>query len=161
MKKVALLLAFASATLCSAVHAAQVMGASCPEQNSGAFGETASHQGVVCANGKWQDATSLPMVSMLFSKVNAKAKSVDGTFGGSQFIGVRRIQQTSDGHGQFTLVATVVALNADNTAHVVVDLDDAGWQKHVDTTVPLDTSTAIATDNDGKEYRVKVARIRS
>jgi len=139
-------------------HAAQVMDAKCADENNGTFGETASHQPVICANGKWQDAKAVPMASVGISKYNA-AKKFESFYSGAAFVGARNVTQASDGHGQVTLVATVVALNPDNTAHVVLDLDDAGWQKHVDETVPLDTATPIATDNNGAEYRVTVKRM--
>jgi len=134
------------------------MGAQCAGENNGTFGETASHQPVICANSKWQDAKAVPMASVDIAKYST-AKTLQASYGGYGFVGTRNIRQNSDGHGQFTLVATVVAFNPDNTAHVVIDLDDSGWQKHVDATVPLDAATAIATDSDGAEYRVTVKRM--
>jgi len=148
-----------AATLGTA-HAAQVMGANCPIENNGTFGETASHQDVICANGKWQDAKTLPVATVHVAKYSA-TKALDASYGATQIIGVRSIRQNSDGHGQFTLVTTVVGFNSDNTAHVVVDLDDAGWKKHIYANVSLDKPTPIATGNDGEEYRVTVERMRS
>lgn len=133
------------------------MDASCADVNNGTFGETASHQPVICANGKWQDAKTVPVASVDITKYSA-AKKFEASYAADSFVGTRNIRQNSDGHGQFTLVATVVAFNADNTAHVVIDFDDAGWQKHVDATVPMNAATAIATDNRGAEYRLTVKR---
>ncbi|WP_143311413.1 hypothetical protein [Burkholderia pseudomallei] len=146
-----------AATLGTA-HAAQVMNVSCADENNGTFGETASHQPVICANGKWQDAKTVPVASVGITKYSA-AKKLEASYAADSYVGTRHIQQNSDGHGQFTLVSTVVAFNPDNTAHVVIDFDDAGWQKHVDATVPVNAATAIAVDNTGAEYRVTVKRM--
>ncbi|MCG7405344.1 hypothetical protein [Caballeronia zhejiangensis] len=137
-------------------HAQQVMGAKCPDENNGALGDAASHRSVICANAKWQDAIA-PLVTVNVEKYN-EAKALEASYATKDLIGRWRIQQSSDGHRQFTLVANVVALNSDNTAHVVIDLDDSGWQQHVDTTVPLNAATAIATDSRGAEYRITVKR---
>ncbi|SAK86817.1 hypothetical protein AWB77_04655 [Caballeronia fortuita] len=138
-------------------HAQQVMGAKCAGENNGAFDETASHQAVICANAKWQDATTAPLATVNVEKYS-DAKALEASYATKDVIGRWRVQQSNDGHRQFTLVANVVALNSDNTAHVVVDLEDSGWQQHVDTTVPLNAATAIATDNRGAEYRITVKR---
>ncbi|MBN3814090.1 hypothetical protein [Paraburkholderia sp. Ac-20347] len=155
-KLVASMLAIA-ATLGTA-HAAQVMNAKCADENNGTFGETASHQQVLCANGMWQDAKAVPMASVDITKYRP-SPTFEASYRATGFVGTRKIFQNSDGHGQFTLVAPVVALNPDNTAHVVIDLDDSGLPKHMDATVPLDAATAIATDSNGAEYRVTVKRM--
>lgn len=128
-----------------------------PTRN-GTFGETASHQTVICANGKWQDAKTVPVASVGITKYTTDKKFA-ASYAADSHVGTRHVQQNSDGHGQFTLFATVVAFNPDSTAHVVIDIDDAGWQKHVDATVPVDAATAIATDKNGAEYRVTVKRM--
>jgi hypothetical protein len=138
-------------------HAQQVLGAKCAYENNGAFGETASHQAVICGNAGWQDAKTAPVATVNIDKYSA-VNSLEASYVTKALIGRWRIQQSSDGHRQLTLVANVVAFNSDNTAHVVVDLDDSGWQKHVDTTVPLNDATAIATDSHGAEYRITVKR---
>jgi len=138
-------------------HAQQIMGAKCADENNGAFGETASHQPVICANAKWPDATTAPLATVIIDKFSA-AKALDMSYSNKVFVGSRSIGQTSDGLRESTLVATVVGFNSDNTAHVVADLDDSGWQKHIDTTVPLNAATAIATDRRGAEYRITVKR---
>ncbi|WP_175857333.1 hypothetical protein [Burkholderia anthina] len=155
-KLVASMLAIA-ATLGTA-HAAQVVDTKCADENNGTFSDTASHQPVICANGKWQDAKTVPMASVDIAKYSATTKAREADYQAASFVGTRNLRQNSDEHSQFTLVATVVAFNADNTAHVVIDLNDSDWQKHVDATVPLDTATAIATDSHGSEYRLTVKR---
>lgn len=165
MKKVKFVLSLlaiaAGSTLGGAAQAAQVLDAPCPEQNSGTFGATASNQGVICANGKWQDAATLPMTGMRIRELAPKTKAVDKSFEAVQPLGVKSVRQTSDDRGTFTLVTSVVALNPDKTAHIVMDLSTDGWQKHVDATVPLGTSTAVATGKNGEEYDVEVKRLKS
>ncbi|WP_320534303.1 hypothetical protein [Robbsia andropogonis] len=149
----------AIATTLGTAHAAQVVDTKCADENNGIFGETASHQPVICANGKWQDAKTVPMASIDIIKYSPTINNgVEADYQAETFVGTRQLRQSSDGYGQFTLVATVVAFNADNTAHVVIDLNDSDWQKHVDATVPLDTATAIATDSHGAEYRLTIKR---
>ncbi len=145
-----------SATLSSA-HAAQVVDASCADTNNGTFGETALHQVVICANSKWQDATTVPVAIVEITKYNF-AKKFKASYAATSFVGTRSIGQHSDGQSQFTLGTTVVAFNADKTAHVVIDFEEAGWQKRVDAIVPMNATTTIATDNNGAEYRLTVKR---
>ncbi|MFP3617062.1 hypothetical protein SB778_44240, partial [Paraburkholderia sp. SIMBA_050] len=82
---------------------------------------------------------TVPMASVDIAKYSATTKAREADYQAASFVGTRNLRQNSDEHSQFKLVATVVAFNADNTAHVVIDLNDSDWQKHVDATVPLDT----------------------
>lgn len=138
-------------------HAAQVMGTTCADNNNGTFGETALRQPVICSSGQWQDATTVPMASVEITKYSAD-KTFEASYVDNAFVGTRSIRQRIDEVGQFTLIATVEAVNPDNTAQVAIDLDDFKWHKHIDATVPLDVATAIATDGHGAEYRVMVRR---
>lgn len=149
-----------TATL-GAAHAAQVIGTSCPDENTGTLDETASHQTMVCANGKWQDVRSVPEAITEIAEYGATNSRASASTSTSflAFVGTRVIRQITNENGQFTLIARVVALNPDNTAHIVIDFDDAGTKKHVDATVPLDTPTAITTVDGSSGYRVTIRRI--
>jgi len=140
-------------------HAAQVMGAPCPAENNGTFGETVSHHGVICANGQWQDPASLPLTSLRIDEFDAgkQTRSVEM----AQAVGVRGVTQSSDGESLFAVLGTVVSINPDNTAHVVMDLDEGRVNHHVDTTVALGTPTPVVKGEDGHEYRMTVKRISS
>jgi hypothetical protein len=140
-------------------HAAQVMGASCIVENSGTFGETVTHQAVACANGKWQDPASLPMTGLRVEEFDAgkQTRSIET----AQTLGLRSVHQSSDGQSLFAVIATVVFINPDNTAHVVMDLDKGPEKHHIDTTVVLGTPTAVANGEDGREYRMTVKRLGS
>ncbi|WP_430231611.1 hypothetical protein [Paraburkholderia tropica] len=143
----------------STAHAAQVLGASCPIENNGTSGETVTHQGVICANEKWQDPASLPMTSLRVEefKSGKQTRSIEQV----RALGVRSIVQSSEGQNLFAVLATVVSINPDNTAHVVMDLDEGRVNHHVDTTVLLGTPTAVAKGEDGQEYRLTVRRLGS
>ncbi|MGF6996851.1 hypothetical protein P3T25_005226 [Paraburkholderia sp. GAS32] len=140
-------------------HASQVMDASCPIENSGTFGETATHKAVVCANDKWQDPASLPMTGLRVEEFDAgkQTRSIETM----QTLGVRSVHQSSDGQNLFAVIATVASINPDNTAHVVMDLDEGRVNHHIDTTVALSAPTIVAKSEDGHEYRMTVKRIGS
>ncbi|WP_069357834.1 hypothetical protein [Burkholderia cenocepacia] len=156
-KLIASMLAIAAAL--GTAHAAQVMGASCPEENNGTFGETVTHHGLICANGKWQAQASLLMTSLSIEEFDhgKQTRRVEM----AQVVGVRSILQSREGQRLFTVLVTVVSLNPDNTAHVVMDLDEGRVNHHVDTTVSLGTPTAVAKSENGQEYRMTVKRVGS
>lgn len=142
-------------------HAAQVMGAPCPSENNGTFGETAMHQGVICANGKWQDVASVPMTSIKFEELDPKSGNHIRSVEMARALGAKGVHQSSDGRSLFLVLATVAAISPDNTAHVVADLDEGSVNRHIDTTVALDTPTVVATGEDGHVFRITVKRIGS
>lgn len=154
---VSLLAMVSGTTLCWTAQAAQILGETCPEQSSGAIGETTSHQAVICASGKWVDPATLPMTRVHVSVLNAKTKSVDQSFDFTNLLGARIVRQTSDG----TLVARVAAFNPGNTARVVLDVNANGWQQHVDTVVPIGKPTVVAIGKGAQEYLMKVERFDS
>ncbi|MFP3637873.1 hypothetical protein [Paraburkholderia sp. SIMBA_054] len=148
--------------LCTAAHAQQVMGSSCPDENNGTFGATASHQDVLCANGTWQDAKTLGSASVAVAMYDKPTTQYpERTLEAYRPVGVRSVQQigAADGKLPLTLVTKVVGFNPDNTARVVVDIYHGEWQKHVDTPVPLGKQTAIAIDESGAQYRVTVKSV--
>ncbi|HDR8925072.1 hypothetical protein [Burkholderia vietnamiensis] len=82
-KLIASMLAIA-ATLGTA-HAAQVVEA-CSDVNNSTFGETASHQPVICANGRWQDAKTVPVASLDITKYSAD-KKFEASYAADSFVG--------------------------------------------------------------------------
>lgn len=111
--------AWAILAMLGTAHAQQVMGAKCADENNGAFGETASHRAVICANAKSRDATTAVLATVNVEKFS-EAKALEASCATKDFIGRWRVQQTSDGHRQFTLVANVIAFNSDNTASSLI-----------------------------------------
>ncbi|WP_341679588.1 hypothetical protein [Comamonas thiooxydans] len=143
----------------STAHARQVAGDSCADVGNGTFGGLLSKP-VICANGKWHDAETLPMASVSVAKYSA-AKKLENAYAYASLVGTpTKRQQRENENVIFSVDATVVGFNSDNTARVVVDYFDrgAGQLKHVDVVVPTGTETTIATDTSGAEYRMVVAR---
>lgn len=147
------------AALVGTAQAEQLPGAPCPAENNGTFGEAVSQQGMICANGQWQDPASLPLTSLRIDEFDAgkQTRSVEM----AQAIGVRGVNQSSNGQSLFAVLATVVSINRDNTAHVVMDLDESRVNHHVDMTVAMSTPTPVFKGEDGHEYRVTVKSISS
>lgn len=141
----------------SAVQAAQVEGESCAHVSNGTFGGLFSKT-LICANQKWQDPEKLPQATLSVAKYSASNAFVKGRSLVS-LVGTPIISKEFGMPNAFSVFATVVRFNADNTAHVVVDIEtDDGWQKHVEKVVSTVAETPIATDSNGAEYRVSVVR---
>ncbi len=100
------------------------------------------------------------MASVSVAKYSA-AKKLENAYAYASLVGTpTKRQQRENENVIFSVDATVVGFNSDNTARVVVDYFDrgAGQLKHVDVVVPTGTETTIATDTSGAEYRMVVAR---
>ena len=141
----------------STAHARQVVGDSCADVSNGTFGGLLSKP-VICANGKWHNAETLPMASVSVAKYSA-TKILEHRYTYASLVGMpNRRQEKENEVVVFSVNTTVVAFNGDNTARVVVDYFDhgAGQVKHVDVVVPTGKETLIATDSSGAEYRMVV-----
>lgn len=125
-----------------------VMGATCEKSNL--LSRTESQETVICADGKWVALT--PAMASIEVKKYDVAKKLEASSVITSIVGARSTQQS----GAFKMVATVVAINPDNTAQVVIDIDDAGWEKRVDATVPLDEALAIGPNTSGAEYQLTI-----
>ncbi|WKL18762.1 hypothetical protein QYQ99_27560 (plasmid) [Comamonas testosteroni] len=141
----------------SAVHAAQVEGESCAHVSNGTFGGRFSKT-LICANQVWQDAETLPQATISIAKYSASNAFVKSRALVS-LVGTPVISKEFGVPDAFSIFATVVRFNADNTAHVVVDIETGdGWQKHIEKVVSTGTETRIAIDGSGAEYRMSVVR---
>ncbi|MBN3761269.1 hypothetical protein [Burkholderia sp. Ac-20365] len=155
-------LAILAATLASVgANAAVIEGTACPVENSGSGGEEANSY-LICANEKWQDARKLAGTVVSTTVTSPNGKYVEFVRTTSQLEGVRSVWQSSNDEGAVTVVATVKSVQPDNKAHLVMDIADSrqSWEKHVDTVMSLDDKSVVATDKEGREYRVMVVARR-
>ncbi len=90
----------------------------------------------------------------------SSAKKLEASYSFKSIVGTRNNNQYSDSSdsGAFAVAVSVMALNPDNTAHVVIDFDDAGKRQHVDATVPTNVAAEIAPINSDVVFRLTVVR---
>jgi hypothetical protein len=132
------------------------VGPSCSDRKSGSIAETATARAVICVNGRWQDAASLPLTRIRFDEFDQTSGKLLRSIvqPGSQ-----TAYQSTDDRGTFTLLTKVDANNYDNTANIQLDVNDAGSQRlRIETKVKLGAPTVIATGPNGHQYRVQVIR---
>jgi hypothetical protein len=117
----------------------QTVDTVCPVENNGLFAETAAHQLVICSNGKWHDAASLPMTRVRFEEFDTSAGKRIRLIDQVRPLGVKSVSQSSDDRTTFMLLSQVVAINPDDTACISLEFTDVNGQRQlVDTTVTLD-----------------------
>jgi hypothetical protein len=156
-------------------------GDSCP--TNGSMAEAAGGAAVLaCSSHKWQDFSKLEQASLQLSIDDlSQAGGTHAEFTFTTSIGIpsaHKSETTEDSNvppqpgaapvkpdHSLYVAATVVSFNADNTAHVLVDLasTDGGrdWSKSVDVTVPVGVKTVVAKDSVGVQYTVKVTKQES
>ncbi|MDR5762981.1 hypothetical protein [Caballeronia sp. LZ035] len=149
----------AASTMPRAAGFVQSGDTACPIENNGLFAETVDHQLVICSNGKWHDAASLPMTRIRFEEFDMSAGKMIRQIDQARPLGVQSVLQSSDERTTSMLLSKVVAINPDDTARISLEfLDASGQRQQVDTTVKLGRPTVIASGPMGHEYRVRVIR---
>jgi hypothetical protein len=91
---------------------------------------------------------------------SSSAKKLEVSYSFNSIVGTRNSNQYSDSSdsGAFSVAVSIMALNPDNTAHVVIDFEDAGQRQHVDATVPTNAAAEIASINSDVLFRLTVVR---
>jgi hypothetical protein len=179
MKKTFALLV-AAISLSAHASTMESVGAACPYNGAQGFsGSSAAAHRVACVEHNWVDVASLKNVSVRFEAFASSASGVPShLFIDHQgFVGIPSVTSVSEQSDYVaattpsevktanistgvTLQATVVSINADHTAHVVLDIDavkvTGGGHDHADVSVPVGVKTVVATDDAGIEYSITV-----
>jgi hypothetical protein len=147
----------AAAVISATAHAAPAVGDLCKGVAVGSATANGT-QMLACVKEKWQDVATLPAMSYVISVVDVKTNRREQLITGNGRVGLTHTSQLGDEHRGLLIVSTVLAINSDHKAQVVVDLANDGWSEHVESLVPLDAETTVATDDHGREYRLIVRR---
>lgn len=110
-------------------------------------------QALVCINEKWQAVERLPAIAYTLTIVDGSTKQVMTGIGPA---GLARTFKA----GEMTVASTISAIDR-NVAKLIIDIENGGWAKHVETTLQFGEEAAIATDDRGREYRFKIGRGKS
>lgn len=106
--------------------------------------------------GGFVEAAAENMTALVNVKIKAADHEADYNF--RSLVGLKNSVQYSQSSDKeaFAAAVSVMAINPNNTAHVVIDFNEDGHEKHVDANVRINEAADVVPSNSNVVFRLTV-----